>query len=120
MILRAQKGDDDAFIELLKRYDKQIMSVIYRFSGNQLTLNADIESSGYIKVKVRPSEAGADLKGWSDAVTDDQQKHVVRWDGEDDIGNCAGKEVILEFRIKDAAVYSLDFTPDAWVRRNSG
>ncbi len=59
------------------------------------------------------AEAGADLKGLSDAVTGDDQKHVVRWDGEDDLGNCAGQEVILEFKIKDAALYSLDFTPDA-------
>ena len=72
-----------------------------------------VESSGYIKVKLRPAEACADLKGWSDAVTGDHQKYVVRWGEEDDIGNCAGKAVILEFRVKDAALYSLDFTPDA-------
>ena len=76
-------------------------------------MNADVKSNGYIMVKVRPAEAGADLKGLSDAITGDHQKHVVRWGGEDDIGSGAGKDVILEFRIRDAALYSLDFTPDA-------
>ena len=65
------------------------------------------------KVKVRAAESGADLKGLSDAVTGDHQKHIVRWGREDEIGDCAGKEVILEFQVKDAALYALDFTPDA-------
>ncbi|MBL7037079.1 MAG: hypothetical protein ISR77_00545 [Pirellulaceae bacterium] len=105
--------DGFAALEDTDGEEDTIISRAIRFSGNQLTLNADVESNGYIKVKFRPAEAGADLKGWSDAVTGDHQKHVVRWGGEDDIGNCAGKEVILEFRVKDAALYSLDFTPDA-------
>jgi hypothetical protein len=84
-----------------------------QFSGNQLTLNADVRSNGYIKVKVRAAEDGADLKGWSDAAKGDHLKHVVRWRGEDDIGDSASKEVILEFRIKNVGLYSFDFTPDA-------
>jgi RNA polymerase sigma-70 factor (ECF subfamily) len=34
LIKRAQRGDDDAFIALLARYDRQIMSVVYRFTGD--------------------------------------------------------------------------------------
>ena len=30
----AQKGDADAFLRLLQHYDRQLMSVIYRFSGD--------------------------------------------------------------------------------------
>ena len=105
--------DGFAALEDTDGEEDTITSKVIRFSGNQLTLNGDVKSHGYIKVKVRPSEAGADLKGLSDPVTGDHQEHVVRWGGEDDIGNCAHKDVILEFRIKNAALYSLDFTPDA-------
>ena len=108
--------DGFAALEDTDGEEDTITSKAIRFSGNQLTLNADVDSNGYIRVKVKPAETGADLKGLSDALTGDDQKHVVRWGGEDDIGNCAGKEVILEFKIKDAALYSLDFTPDASVR----
>lgn len=83
------------------------------FSGNRLTLNADVKPDGYIKVKIRSGKGGPDLKALSDPVTGDDQKHVVRWGGADDIGNCAGKEVVLEISIKGAALFSLDFTPDA-------
>lgn len=90
-----------------------ITSKVIRFSGNQLALNADVQSNGYVQVRLRPAQGGADLRGWSDIVTGDHQKHVVQWGGEDDLGNCAGQDVILEFRIKDAALYSVDFNPDS-------
>jgi hypothetical protein len=105
--------DGFAALEDTDSEEDTITSKAIRFSGSQLTLNADVRASGYIKVKVKPAEGGADLKGMSDPVTGDDQKHVVRWGGEDDIGNCADQDVILEFSIKDAALYSLDFTPDA-------
>jgi RNA polymerase sigma-70 factor (ECF subfamily) len=33
-ITAAKKGDSDAFLRLLRQYDRQVMSVIYRFSGD--------------------------------------------------------------------------------------
>ena len=104
--------DGFAALEDTDKQEDTITTKAIRFSGNQLTLNADIKPDGYIKVKIRPGQGGLDLKALSDPVTGDHQKHVVRWGGEDDIGNCADKEVILEFRINDAALYSLNFTPD--------
>ncbi len=35
LIRRAQKGDHEAFLALLERYDRQIMSVVYRFTTDQ-------------------------------------------------------------------------------------
>ena len=90
-----------------------ITSKAIQFSGNQLTLNAKVKSSGYIKVRISPAEGESDLTAWSDKITGDDQNHVVRWDGDDDISRCAGVAVILQFKIKDAELYSLDFTPDA-------
>ena len=34
LVKQAQEGDEVAFLELLRKYDRQIMSVIYRFSGD--------------------------------------------------------------------------------------
>jgi len=34
LIEQAQKGDRDAFLELIATYDRQIMSVVYRFTGD--------------------------------------------------------------------------------------
>jgi RNA polymerase sigma factor (sigma-70 family) len=35
LIKRAQDGDSDAFLDLISRYDRQIMSVIYRLAFDQ-------------------------------------------------------------------------------------
>lgn len=35
LIQKAQKGDSGAFLELISRYDRQIMSVIYRLNCNR-------------------------------------------------------------------------------------
>jgi len=34
VIKRAQNGDHEAFLDLVRQYDRQIMSIVYRFSGN--------------------------------------------------------------------------------------
>lgn len=104
--------DGFAALEDVDGVEDTITTKVIRFSGNQLTLNADARPGGYIRVKIRPAGEGPDLKGASDPVTGNRQKHVVQWDGEDNIESCAGKEVILEIAIKDAALYSLDFTHD--------
>jgi len=35
LVRRAQEGDADAFLTLIERHDRQVMSVIYRFSGDR-------------------------------------------------------------------------------------
>ena len=35
LVRRAGKGDHEAFLELLKRHDRQLMSVVCRFTGNR-------------------------------------------------------------------------------------
>lgn len=81
-----------------------------QFSGKQLTLNADVKPNGYIRVKIKTADTESDLRELSDPVIGDHQKHVVRWGGDDDVANCSDKNVILQIIIKDAALYSLDFT----------
>jgi len=34
LIRRAQRGDHDAFLRLLAQYDRRVMAVVYRFSGD--------------------------------------------------------------------------------------
>jgi len=43
----------------------------------------------------------------------DGNNNIVRWNGNDNLANCAGQEVVLQIHIPNAALYSLDFTPDA-------
>jgi len=35
LVRQAQEGDTSAFLELLRRHDRRIMAVVYRFSGDQ-------------------------------------------------------------------------------------
>lgn len=105
--------DGFAALEDTNNSEDIITTKAINFSGNQLTLNADVKSDGYIHVKIKPASGGADLKGLSDSVTGDNQKHIVKWSGDDNIASCAEQDVVFEIRIKNAALYSLDFTPDA-------
>lgn len=105
--------DGFAALEDTDNREDIIITKAIHFSGNQLTLNAEVNSGGYIRVKIKPASGGTDLKGLSDSVTGDNQKHIVKWSGNDNIANCASQDVVLEIRIKNAALYSLDFTTDA-------
>lgn len=105
--------DGFAAIEDPDGREDTITSKAIRFQGNQLTLNADVRPGGYIHARLRFADAKEDLKGWSDPVTGDHQKHIVQWQTDDNIADWANRDIILEFRIKDASLYSLDFNPDA-------
>lgn len=105
--------DGFAALEDIDGVEDIITSRAIVFSGNQLTLNADVESAGSIRVRIKPAAGGADLRGLSDPVAGDHQSHIVRWDGKDDISDCAGRELILEVHIRRAKWYALDFTDDA-------
>ncbi len=70
--------DGFAALEDTDGVEDTITSKTIRFSGNQLTLNADVKSTGYITVKIKSGDAEVDLKGLSDPVTGDHRKHVVR------------------------------------------
>jgi hypothetical protein len=105
----------DGFVALEDTNNSEdiIATKAINFSGSQLTLNADVKSGGHIHVNIKPALGGADLRGLSDPIIGDSQKHIVRWNGDDNIASCAGQDVVLEIRVKNAALYSLDFTPDA-------
>jgi hypothetical protein len=105
--------DGFASLEDIDGSEDTITTKPIRFSGNQLTLNADVKPDGYLRVKIKPTRGGPDLKGLSDPVTGNRQNHIVRWSGQDDIGAHAETEVVLEIRLKNASLYSLDFTAAA-------
>ena len=35
LIKKARNGDSDAFLELISRYDRKVMSVVYRFTADK-------------------------------------------------------------------------------------
>jgi hypothetical protein len=105
--------DGFAALEDTDNLEDIIVTKPIRFSGNQLSLNADVKSGGHLRVRIKPASGGADLKGLSDTITGDSQRHIVRWNGDDNLANCAGQDVVLQIHIRNAALYSLDFTPDA-------
>jgi hypothetical protein len=104
--------DGFAALEDTDGAEDRIITRPIRFRGRQLVLNADVEPGGYIQVRIRPADGGADLRGPSDSVQGDHQDHIVRWKGNADISDCAGKEVVLEARIRKAKWYSLRFTTE--------
>ena len=104
--------DGFAALEDTDNSEDTITTKAINYRGKQLTLNAKVKSGGFIRVKLKSAAGGADLTGFSDAVTGDSQNHIVKWGGKDNIGSYAGQDVVLEIRIKNAELYSLDFAVD--------
>jgi hypothetical protein len=105
--------DGFAALEDTDGKEDTIVTKPIRFSGSWLTLNADVGTGGHIQVRIKPAAGGADLRGLSDTVSGDHQRHIVKWQGSADVADCAGRDVVLEVRIKSAKWYSLKFTSDA-------
>ena len=105
----------DGFVALEDTDDNEdvVTTKPISFSGNQLTLNADVKSGGYIRVNIKPASGDGERKGLSDLVIGDSQAHLVRWNGDDNIASYSGRDVVLQIHIKNAALYSLEFTSDS-------
>lgn len=106
------RSDGFAALEDTDSVEDTITTRPILFSGKRLVLNADVKAGGYIKVRVKSLQTGYYERNLSQPLTGNHQSHVVRWDGERDLSDLAGREVVLEFRVKDAALYSLRFSSD--------
>jgi hypothetical protein len=84
------------------------------FAGKRLVLNVSTSAAGTVRVEIQNSD-GQPLPGF--ALTDchevygDDLAHVVTWQGNPDLGALVGQSVKLRLEIKDADVFSLQFTP---------
>ena len=98
----------DGFVSLQSDSNEDtITTKALTFTGNQLTLNADIP--GQIQVEIIDENNNV-LQPKSDILTGDNQAHVVRWNGNDDIAVHSGATVKLRFYCTDCDLYALRFT----------
>jgi hypothetical protein len=82
------------------------------FEGSQLLLNSDA-NSGYVLVEILNAN-GAPIRGYRkrdcDAVRSDSIRHRVTWRGNADLSTLQGKPIRLKFYLKQARLYSFQFT----------
>ena len=86
-----------------------------RFTGSQLEMNFSTSAAGSVGVEIQDA-AGKAVRGF--ALADcheqfgDELDRVVSWEPGADVGRLAGKTVRLRFVLRDANLYSFQFTPD--------
>ena len=81
------------------------------FSGKQLELNGVTRDGGSIVVTLEDAQ-GRPIKGLSSKpIRGDFIDHVVRWNSGSDVGSLSGKVVKLRFQLKNADLYSIQFSP---------
>jgi hypothetical protein len=75
--------------------------------GRRLRVNAVVEPAGSIRIAV----AGATGRGLDQCapVAGDAYRHMVTWQGQDDLGFAAGSSVVLHVRMERARLFGLDF-----------
>lgn len=83
------------------------------FKGNRLELNFASSAAGGIRVEMQDADGQA-IDGFSlaecQAVFGDSVSRIVTWKKGADVGKLAGKTVRLKFELRDADLYSLQFT----------
>lgn len=83
------------------------------FSGDRLNLNYETSAGGSVRVAVCELY-GEPIPGFTfeDSVEliGSYTDRTVRWDGSGDLGSLGGKPVQLRFQLKDADIYSFQFT----------
>jgi len=83
------------------------------FSGKRLVLNYSTSAAGSVRVEIQGAN-GVPIKGY--ALADSPERYgdeiegVMRWKNGPDVGALAGKPVQLRFVLKDADIYSMQFT----------
>jgi len=82
------------------------------FDGGELVLNVATSAAGGVFVEVQDAD-GAPIPGFALAdcaeVIGNRIEYVVRWTGDAELADLAGRPVRLRFVMKDADVYSFRF-----------
>ena len=86
-----------------------------RFAGERLTLNFATSAAGGIRVELQDPD-GKPLPGFTledcPPIFGDTLRRAVSWKGGADFGKLAGEAVRLRFELKDANLYSFQFTKE--------
>ena len=83
------------------------------YSGRELTLNIDVAAMGEARVEIQ-GEDGRPVPGFSsgecDRVMVNDVAHIVRWNGNADVGSLAGRPVRLRFDMRSARLFAFQFS----------
>ena len=94
----------------------QLVTKPLTFDGSQLEMNFSTSAAGSVRVELQDA-AGQPMTGFTlddcHVQYGDQLDRIVSWKSGSDVGRLAGKVVRLEFELKDADLYSFQFTSKA-------
>ena len=83
------------------------------FRGKELRINFATSAAGSVRVEIQDAEGNAS-PGFahedSIELIGDRVEHTVRWRNGSEVGSLAGKPIRLRFVVKDADIYSFQFT----------
>lgn len=105
----------DGFVSVEAGYDGgQFTTPPLRFEGRRLQLNVDAAGGGSVQLELLDAD-GRPIKGFSreDAVpiVRNSVRMPVRWRGDEELGDLAGKPVRLRFHMTNADLYAFQFLP---------
>jgi len=85
----------------------------FTFAGKALSLNYETSAMGYLRCELC-DEQGTAYPGFSfsdnDVLYGNELDRLVSWQGKTDVSSLAGKTVRLRVQLRDADLYSLQFT----------
>jgi hypothetical protein len=91
----------------------ELLTKSLTFEGKSLSINFQTSESGSVAVELQ-DENGRPIPGFTLAdakpLSGDSLDQTVRWKADADLGKLAGKTIRLRFRLKNADVYSLQFS----------
>ena len=98
------------------RVPGSLQTKVFRFTGSQLQLNADIEPGGMLRASLLDAQ-GRPLPGYTaencDPLSGDNLAHRVAWEGSADLAALAGTPVRLRLEFQQTRLYSFRFTEAA-------
>ena len=104
----------DGFVSLYGPYDGgQCITKPLVFTGSRLTINYATSAAGGLRVEIQTPE-GKPIDGFSvnecPEIIGDRLDHTVTWKSGADLSQLRGQPVRLKFHLKDADLYSFQFT----------
>lgn len=105
----------DGFVSLHAGYSEgEVITKPFVFDGSSMILNVSTSAGGHVLVDIldeHDQPIDSYLATGRDRITGDAIEHTVTWSGSGDVGKLAGVPVRLRFRMREADVYSIRFSP---------
>lgn len=90
----------------------EVITKPFVFKGKELEINYATSAAGYVKIEILDAN-GKPVPGYTfnDAreIIGNEIKHIVSWNGKENVSSLEGKSVKLKIYLKDADLYSLKF-----------